>query len=201
MRFLWAIMLVLLTMPCNAKRLVEKLPSFSRYYEGYVSVNDVRQRLSTTAMHPIEGVWQFPSTATVVAIEKDSELSRGDLAVRYRMVVVRCDERTLRPGTLMGIIAPTSKKNIYAAEIYTGSDGGSRLHSPRAFTLTLTDDARLSFAQNSKFKIYTNLYRIIPYLSRISFRVYKQQNAPNDLDGCLRIFRMPASGPINPIYL
>lgn len=184
-----------------AGRLVEKLPPVAEVVAGYASETQIKKRMEQAPLHSVEGIWQFPSTGAVVAVERDEARDKGGLAVRYRMVVVRSPQRTLRPGTVMGLLAPTAKKNVYAAEIYTASDGGSRLRSPRSFTLTLTDDARLSFVRNSGLKVYTNIFRMIPYLSRVSFRIYRQQHSSRDLDGCLRLYPMPASGPINPVYL
>lgn len=200
-RLLLLFLIFAVAMPVMARRLVEKLPAVSDHIEGYASLTAVKERMSQSPLHAVEGVWQFPSTGAVVAIEKAPELSHDGIAARYRIVVIKSPQRTLRPGTVMGLLAPTAKKGVYAAEIYIGSDGGSRLRSPRGFTLTLTDDARLSFMPNSGWKSYTNLFRLIPYLSRVSFRISRQQNAPRDLDGCLRLYPMPASGPINPVYL
>ncbi len=200
-RLLFLFLIVAAAFPVGARRLVEKLPAMSSRVEGYNSLSEVKERMNGAPLHAVEGVWQFPSTGAVVAIEKAPGLGHDGIAARYRIVVIKSPRRTLRPGTIMGILAPTAKKGVYAAEIYTGSDGGSRLRSPRGFTLTLTDDARLSFMPNSGWKNYTNLFRLIPYLSRVSFRISRQQNAPRDLDGCLRMYPMPASGPINPVYL
>lgn len=195
------LILVLALEAAAAGRLVEKLPPVAEVVAGYASEAQIKERMEQAPLHSVEGIWQFPSTGAVVAVERDEARDKGGLAVRYRMVVVRSPQRTLRPGTVMGLLAPTAKKNVYAAEIYTASDGGSRLRSPRSFTLTLTDDARLSFVRNSGLKVYTNIFRMIPYLSRVSFRIYRQQHSPRDLDGCLRLYPMPASGPINPVYL
>lgn len=202
MRCLSTLLILILTaVSAMAARLVEKLPPVAEVVPGYASLTQVKERMNQAPLHSVEGIWQFPSTGAIVAVERDEARDKGGLAVRYRLVIVRSPQRTLRPGTVMGLLAPTSKKNVYAAEIYTGSDGGSRLRSPRSFTLTLSDDARLSFVQNSGLKVYTNLFRMIPYLSRVSFRIYRQQHSPRDLDGCLRLFPMPASGPLNPVYL
>ena len=198
------ILAVLLTalsvLPAYGKRLVEKLPPVSEIVTGYASADEVRQRRRQAPLHAVEGSWQFPSTGAVVAIELDESKGEGGYAVRYRMVIIKSPQRTIRPGTVMGIIAPTAKKNVYAAEIYTSGNGGTRLRSPRGFTLTLADNAHLSFTKNSGLKVYTNLFRLIPYLSRVSFRIYSQQHAPRDLDGCLRVYPVPVE-PVNPIYL
>lgn len=194
------VMVVMSVLPAQGKRLVEKLPPVSEVVAGYASHDEVRQRMNSAPLHAIEGIWQFPSTGAVVAIELDPSLGKGGYAVRYRMIIIRSPQRTIKPGTVMGLIAPTAKNNVYAAEIYTSSDGGSRLGSPHGFTLTLADNARLSFTKNSGLKVYTNLFRLIPYLSRVSFRVYRQQYAPRNLDGCLRVFPVPVP-PVNPVYL
>ncbi len=182
------------------KKLVDKLPPVSPRLEGYADLNQVRRHLSELPLHVIEGIWQFPSDGAVVAIERYTpEGILADGAVRYRMIVLRSPVRSIHPGTVMGYVAATSKQGIYAAHVYTSTDGGSRLIRPKDFTFTMTDDGHLSFRVHSA-SFYTNVWRMIPYLSRISFRV-RSADKPKDLDGCIRIYPEPLSGPIEPRYL
>ena len=186
--------------PAHAKNLVDRLPQKSPRVEGYLSQDEVKHRLASMPLHIIEGIWQFPSNGAVIAIERytpDDILNDG--AIRYRMVVIRSPMRSIRPGTVMGYVAPTSKPGTYAAHVYTSTDGGSRLIRPKDFTFNLADDGHLSFRVHS-ISFYANVWRMIPYLSRISFRV-RSADKPKDLDGCTRVYPEPLSGPIEPRYL
>ena len=184
----------------GAKNLVDRLPAVSPRIEGYNDVNEVRNRLAAMPLHIIEGIWQFPSDGAVVSLGR---YTPGDIlddgAVRYRMIVLRSPLRSIHPGTVMGYVAATSKRGVYAAHVYTSTDGGRLLIRPKNFTFTLNDDGHLSFRVHS-MSFYADVWRMIPYLSRISFRV-RSADKPKDLDGCTRIFPEPLSGPIEPRYL
>lgn len=201
LRFIAVLLCCMAVMPVTqAKNLVDRLPAMSPRLEGYMDQNEVRQRLSELPLHIIEGIWQFPSNGAVISIERytpDGILADG--AVRYRMIILKSPVRSIHPGTIMGYVAATSKQGVYAAHVYTSTDGGSHLIRPKDFTFTLTDDGHLSFRVHSA-SFYTNVWRMIPYLSRISFRV-RSADKPKDLDGCTRLYPEPLSGPIEPRYL
>ncbi|MCM1503805.1 MAG: hypothetical protein NC127_01215 [Muribaculum sp.] len=200
LRILYLIFFLAVMPELYGKKLVDKLPPTSPRIEGYVDQNEVRQRMSQMPLHIIEGIWQFPSDGAVVAIERHTPGNiLADGAVRYRMVILRSPVRSIRPGTVMGYVAATSKQGVYAAHVYTSAEGSGRLIRPKDFTFTLIDDGHLSFRVHSA-SFYTNVWRMIPYLSRISFRV-RSADKPKDLDGCTRLYPEPLSGPIEPRYL
>ncbi|WP_295731694.1 hypothetical protein [uncultured Muribaculum sp.] len=204
MRFLLLIFLLipsLLPVVAEARELVDKLPARSYVIAGYDNPDSVRAEMRRRALHRIEGIWSFPSDGASIAIERHRDMSKpgGSDGVHYRMVVLRSPCRSLRPGTVMGYLSATAKPGIYAAEIYTAGDGGPVLRRPKRFTLTLVDDAHLTFRQHSR-KLKVNLWRLIPYMSRISMRL-SDSDAPTDLDGCTRVFPRPLSGPVEPRYL
>lgn len=184
-----------------ARTLVEKLPARSYTLSGYDNPDTVRNAMQRRPLHRIEGIWAFPSDGASVAIERcdDGTLAGTADAVAYRIVVLRSPCRSLRPGTVMGHLAATAKPGVYAAELYTWGDGGATLARPKSFTLTLVDDAHLTFRQHSR-KVKVNLWRLLPYMSRISMRV-SDSDAPTDIDGCTRLFPRPLSGPVEPRYL
>ena len=74
------------------------------------------------------------------------------------------------PGHPHGIyLGYRTPGNICRRNIYPGN-GGATLRNPKRFTLTLIDDAHLTFRQHSR-RIKVNLWRLIPYMSRISVRL------------------------------
>lgn len=192
---------ILPTATAHGRELVEKLPTMSYALGGYDNIDSVRSAMERRPLHRIEGIWAFPSDGASVAIERwdDATVAGTSEAVGYRIVVLRSPCRSLRPGTVMGHLSATAKPGVYAAEIYTAGNGGPTLMKPKGFTLTLVDDAHLTFRQHSR-KIRVNLWRLLPYMSRISMRV-SDSDAPTDIDGCTRLFPRPLSGPVEPRYL
>lgn len=200
-RFVLLMMLVAMTaVGAQARKLVETLPATSVTLSGYSDTDSVRQRLQASGMHRIEGIWQFPSDGAKVVIERDH--SSAGAAIRYNMVLLRSSRRSVPAGTVMGIIAPTSKADVYAASVYTSTLGASRLTGPRRYTLRLDERGRLSMSPDNKFKFSLNFWRYIPYLSNgLSLRGRTADRTPDDLDGCVRVFPTPVEGNVQPRYL
>ena len=201
LRYIVIFATILLPSYSYAREPVSKLPVQSHVITGYDNPDSVRSAMQSRPLHRIEGIWSFPSDGGCIAIERhtDNTMRGGDDAVRYRMVVMRSPCRSLRPGTLMGYVSATARPGIYAAEIYTSGNGGPVLRNPQRFTLTLVADAHLTFRQHSR-RLKINLWRLIPYMSRISVRL-TDSDAPKDIDGCTRVFPRPLSGPVEPRYL
>lgn len=161
-------------------------------------IDGLKAELSSRPLRLIEGIWRFPYNGALVLIERDERHPRFDGADTYRMVVLRSPSRSLLPGTVMGTLSGTSTKGTYSASLFTDSDGGSRLMKSKTFTLTLNGDSRLVFKRRGK-KLNLQVWRMIPYLSRLYIRT-TGSDAAND-DGCVKEYPMPSDGPIEPVYL
>ncbi|WP_289287914.1 hypothetical protein [uncultured Duncaniella sp.] len=183
-------------------KVLDAVPRFSETLQGYDTAAEVTDRLSTMPMHAIEGVWRFAAEGTLMAVERedDSELSGDDAGtVTYRMVIVRAADLSLRPGTVMGYLSPTAKRGVYDARIYTGrTDDGTKLYSPRTFTLTLSDnDSRMAINRYGTTFSF-NWWRLLPYMySRL---ISRREKKAGDINGCIRVYPMPAI-PAEPRYL
>lgn len=166
--------------------------------ERYSDIDGLKAELSSRPLHLIEGIWRFPYNGALVLIERDDRSPRFDGADTYRMVVLRSPSRSLLPGTVMGALSGTSTKGTYSASLFTDSDGGTRLMKSKTFTLTLSGDSRLVFKRRGK-KLNLQVWRMIPYLSRLYIRT-TGSDAAND-DGCVKEYPMPVDGPLDPVYL
>jgi hypothetical protein len=136
----------------------------------------------------------------VIAIEQSAPLNHTQsFAHGYRLVLIESPCRRIRPGTVMGYAVPTAKAGSYDASIYTTVDDSGLLRRARRFTLTLNDrEQRLSFIKH-KSDLRIDLWRLIPYLFRVS--IHTGSDRPHDLDGALRLFPESEATPINPRYL
>lgn len=192
--------IVLLTITCSmpsaARRLIDRLPTCSEPPREF-SYSELRRQISEYPLHHIEGIWRFPASGTEIAIVGDRSGGIHADPDIYRIIVVRSDNRSLRAGTLMGLITPAAKQGEYDARIYT-SNVGSTLTNRKRFTLTLSDaDATLRFRQH-KAPLSVNLWRLLPYLWR--YTVYPTTDREKEADGCRRIYPQPTQ-PREPIYL
>lgn len=193
-RQLFSLILTLLIIPSLAASI---LPKESETLLGYERDSVIR-RMKQLPLHHIEGLWQFTANGATIAIERYIDNNTPhDGASRYRIVIVSSPRLSIRPGTVMGIMIPTAKPNVYDAHIYTDFDGGTTLTGAKRFVLTLSEDSRLAFNQD-KSGIKINLWRILPYMFRYSV-TYKNER-PRNLDGCVRIYPTPST-PLQPRYL
>ena len=183
-------------------KVLDNVPGFSERLTGYDTAAEVAERLSTMPMHSVEGLWRFAAEGTLMAVERvaDREFSADEAGTEtYRMVIVRAADLSLRPGTVMGYLSPTAKRGVYDARIYTGrTDDGTKLYSPRTFTLTLGDsDGRMAINRYGTTFSF-NWWRLLPYMySRL---ITKREKKPGDINGCIRVYPLPAI-PAEPRYL
>lgn len=182
------------------KTMLDDIPSRSEVLSGYER-DSAQARLGEMPLHIVEGIWEFASEGTLMAIERvgDEVNGRSSAATLYRMVAVRGADMALRPGTVMGYLTTTSKRGVYDARIFTSrSDDGTVLSSPKTFTVTLTDeDSRLTIKEYGKNFVF-NWWRLLPYMYR--YLITRRERTPGDIEGCVRVFPEPAR-PLEPVYL
>lgn len=201
MRKVFFIVIALIIFPvwCNAADFLRALPSQSQVIKGYESVDSVQARIAELPLCPIEGIWKMvEADGAVFAIERVGQTL--ELApAKLQMIMLRSPWRSIRPGTIIGHIVPTTKRGVYQARLYSDFAQKTGLSVPRGFTLELSDnDAMLSF-KPFKAPVKINLLKLLPYLFRrtISF----QNPAPTINNGAVRLFPMQSSHPLTPVYL
>ncbi|MDE6264095.1 MAG: hypothetical protein K2M11_03010 [Paramuribaculum sp.] len=166
--------------------------------EGYAEVKDIRSRIAELGPHRIEGIWQFPNTGATVAIERVSDRAQLPGATAYDMVVVRSENRTIPPGTIMGKIAPSAKSDVFDAMIYSSAGRKARLTAAKHFTLTLGEGGSRLVFKRVKSKYSFNFWRMLPYMFRYAVR--RNDNTGEAPLGCIKIFPEPEI-PAEPRYL
>ena len=178
--------------------ILDQLPQESHTLEGY-NIDSVKTRMSQAPLHNIEGVWQFLDNATTIAIERinDDASSQYLHQYVYRIVIINPEQLSIEPGTIMGYISATAKKDHYEAYIYTDSSLEGLLSIPKKFTLNLSDN-HLVFNEY-KTSVSINLWRWIPYIYRVGVSI--KNTRPKGLDGCVRIYPQSTSAPLTPRYL
>lgn len=179
-------------------QILESLPAHSDILDGY-DKTAVINRLKQLPLHAIEGVWQFVEDGAIISIERFNPNFIADKQDNiYRMVIIKSPMRAIQPGTIMGYITTTTKRNNYDAHIYTSGGLSGILSKPKTFTLTITDDQFMSFNEYKK-ELKVNLWRWLPYIYRIGLSI--KDTRPKGLDGCIRIYPQSTAQPLNPRYL
>ncbi len=165
----------------------------------YATRDSVISRFAARPLAPLEGVWRFPSTGAVVAIEMDHMSPVGNLQDRYTVTIIESGRRSVMPGTVMGHIVPAGAAGTFHASLCTDFDGGSRLFRTRKFSLRLTDDSHLAFKPLG-WQVRMQLWRAIPYLTRFHVRGVTR-DSDDTYDGCVRVYPRPGGIPLIPVYL
>lgn len=177
---------------------LDLLPSTSVVLEGY-DIDSVKTRMKQSPLHAVEGIWQFVGDGATIVIEQfNPDMIAGTQTNFYRIVIVKSPMLSISPGTIMGYMTATAKKGCFDARLYTSGGIHGVLSTPRTFTLTLTDDNRLSFSEYKK-EVKVNLWRWLPYVYRVGISI--KDTRPKGLDGCLRIYPPSTTQPLNPRYL
>ncbi|MDE6305911.1 MAG: hypothetical protein K2L90_04900 [Muribaculaceae bacterium] len=195
-----AVLAWLPAIPAPATTPRDMLPDHATIELGYTNRDSVETRLSGSALHPIEGIWQMTGDGAVIAIEQSQPYTAGQtLASGYRIVLIQSPCRRIRPGTIMGYATQSAKSGRYDAAIYASVDDNGILHRKRRFTLELHDtESRLAFIRH-RADLRIDLRRLIPYLFRVS--IATGSDRPRDMDGAIRLFPVSDAVTVNPRYL
>ena len=127
---LLSIMLILaITIPSFGNDTFESIPDTSQQLSGYER-DSVTNRLRALPLHDIEGLWQWVEDGAIIAIERDFI---NEAITRYRMVIVESPQRSIRPGTVMGYLTTTAKRDNFDARIYTDNDLTGLLSKTKSF--------------------------------------------------------------------
>lgn len=152
----------------------------------------VESTFSDYAADAIEGVWHVTTDDEgVFSIVHDSHSGH------YVILVTNSADRTIKPGSIMGVAAATARKGTFDARIYTSSNRGS-LSRPKRFTLTLLPGGQLSFRPVNK-GLKFNVWRLLPYMFRRAVKSVNDRDPA--LDGAVRIYPKPAAATNGPTYL
>lgn len=157
------------------------------------NVEHIRERLSDTALHRIEGIWQLTHGGATIAIEREPDSD----AETYSIRIIQSPDRLVKPGTLLGRAERSGNSSLYLARLYTRTRAG-RPYYPKSFSLKFNDDeSRLDFMRH-KTTLRINLWHFVPFLYRNSVRTYDPDRSAHA--GCVRLFPAPEI-PVEPIHL
>ena len=175
--------IIALTPNIRAERYIDTLPARSVVAEGFTR-ELVEARLAELPALEVEGLWQMTADGAVVAIERwTPDHLPADGSTCLRMVVVTAPNRSLRPGTLMGYLAPTAAKGVFDARIYTSLDENGVLSGAKTFRLQAKDDA-LTLTR-VRGGLIVDWFRMFPYLLRRVFHYVPDDR--NGIDGLVRL--------------
>lgn len=185
-----------LLLACLGACLSVVLEASGQQLDGYNDIAAVKERLLTLALQDVEGLWRFPDSGTLIAIERDD-----DVASRFRIVAIESPYVVIEPGELLGYARPTTKRNVFDArlkETHAGNSTDAKMHD---FLLTINESDAIALTPVKKgIKIGWDWWRLFPYMFRL--RVNKVDNTPKDLHGVLRVWpRSVTVPPRQPRYL
>lgn len=202
MKRLLAALCLLASLTAGANDFLKALPEASARVEGYGNVDSVEARMATMPLLPAEGLWQMTDGGAIIALERyvDPTLPHQAQAGTFRLVMVKSPVRRVRPGTVIGYAVATAKSGLLEARLYTDFARESRLSIPRTFYLQLSTDGAVLTFKAKKNRLAVNPFKLLPYLYR-NVVTLRQNTAPDDLNGAVRLFPPVVSSYFGPRYL
>lgn len=162
--------------------------------------DSVKSAFVERGMHRIEGIWQL-TNGTVVAIERLDEKSSKEIEAIaiYRVAVLRATQRSIRPGTIIGYIAPGAGNGVYEGKFYTDFSQRRLPSRPKRMGVRLDGtDNRISLVpERSGWRV--SLRHSLPWLFKPTVR-YNADGSERTGYGGVRVYPAPAL-PLEPIYL
>lgn len=196
MRRLAALLTALLALAITAGAASPKLPGRQTVIDGYSNPDSVMATLASMPLDVIEGMWLFSSSGARIAIVKTPR--DAALSADYVAVTIDGADRSLRPGTVVGLINRGGERGTYLATFYREHHlSGIGLTGSRKFTLHLADDRAFLRFVPVHAPLRVNLPSLLP---GIAGRVVRRGYANRPADGCMRVFPEPLK-PVEPRYL
>ena len=125
MRFLRIGIFILITIAqslSSSADIIDLLPIQSEVLNGY-NRDSVESQINQAPRNDIVGIWQFVDSGAEIVIEQftpnNIPQSHNNF---YRIVILKASSLSIEPGTVMGYITITSKRDKFDARIYT--EGG-----------------------------------------------------------------------------
>lgn len=191
MRLLSLILAFLGGLSVSADSLNDCLETAQPRAEGF-DLYSVEATFNGYAADLLEGVWHVTTDD-----EGAFSIIRDPHTSHYLILVTNSADRTIKPGSVMGVAAATARKGAYDARIYTSANRGE-LSKPKRFTLTLSPDGLLSFRPVNK-GLKFNIWRMLPYMFRRAVRTVDDRDP--SLDGAVRIYPNASVTTNSPVYL
>lgn len=173
-------------------------PEISGIIDDY-NMTSVKNSLKERDIHRVEGIWQL-TDGTIVGIERnEADDAFRDAISIYRIAILQSSARSVRPGTIIGYLAPTAKEGTYEGRIFTNYSPRRLPSYPRKVFIHLdSSNDRISFEPDrSGWKL--SLRHTFPWLFHPSVR-YQSDSRRSDLYGGVRLYPVPAI-PFEPVYL
>ncbi len=139
-------------------------PERSDYFPG-LDENAMRQRLESTDIQPMEGIWYYPAEKVTIGIERMPQATAHDQD--YRLIMLSSEDLELLPGTVMGYMRATAQDNKYLLWLYCERDHTTLLHPLECVATVDSQHATLTFdPPHWDVKIKVNFARFLPTLFR-----------------------------------
>lgn len=196
---LTAVMVVIVT--TMAADLSRYIPSAPPRFDGYRDIDSVKAVMASRQLAPVEGLWMIADNQATIAIEQadsPAEISQPGFSA-YRIVLVSSVRKALRPGTVLGYLAPTGRSDTFDAYIYT-SGVRSLLSGTEHYTVTMPDDSHLYLSSN-KPKLRLNLRHTFRLLLRATVSGSARYDDEKSTEGFIKLYPTPPGRPLKPIYL
>ena len=193
---------IVVTLTTMAADLSKYIPSTAPMLECYDNLDSLKVELSHRPLTDIEGLWQMTQNNSIVIIEPatlpDLTIAGGDV---WQIVLVSSPRKSLFPGTVLGYITPSARKDRFDAWMYTTGAYGVLKHHSR-LTLDLTDELHISLIKpKSKWRATVRHSFYFLFRASVSARTNGSDIDNTPIDGFIKLYPAANGKPLKPVYL
>lgn len=170
-----SVCMILSCLTSMAQVTADRLRGVSR--ERY-EIDSVLRTLDCRADDPLIGRWQLTQGGEIAIAPAD------DMHGSLLMLVIDSPDRSIMPGTVIGLAIPSAVRGHYDAVFY--NNPGVKGSGTGKFMLMLNDASHLSF-KSVKHGVKFNPLRLIPYMFRGV--ITSVDNRPDNHVGAIRVGR------------
>lgn len=153
---------------------------------------EAREYCDTTALHRIEGIWEFPDDQTRVLI------SRRQIDNAYDIIVVDTPDCRMAPGDIIGNVKPSAQPGTYEMSISRMKVKGVFSDPGKCKARLADNESSLSFTTRKLSVNIGNLYLLPRFWRLFRFKI-KDVEIPQ---GMVRVYPVPYGSKVKePIYL
>ncbi len=174
------------------------IPSAPPVYKGYNDIDSIKAVIRTRPLSQIEGLWLIADNQTTVVVEPAAtpQINQPNYNA-FQVVLISSARKAIRPGTVLGYIAPAGQPGKYNAYFY--AHGKQKILSKlEQFQLTMPDDSHIGMT-SSKPKWRVSLRHTFKLLFRAT--ISNTNDDQRVTDGFIKLYPAPAGRPVEPIYL
>ncbi len=149
-----------------ADKFYDKKPPIESFIIENYNEEKAKLYMDHAPLQLLEGIWHYPEEGVTMAIERLNSQHFSD-KFRYRIIIIKSNDLSLIPGTVMGYVMSGAHKDKFYLWLYSERIGTTLMCPQRCVASIADGGSSISFHKPEyKFKFRVNFSRFLPTLFR-----------------------------------